>query len=165
MANWRKWQFTSPCPVYPRKQTPIGRVGMSAGGQSLPERGVAAMSAFAPIATELRTSRDVSNVPRPEVAVAAYSIKSLLPRDGTARVTLEVLLCGRRRYRFEVAIGRQSIQKCENWVRVRADRPLPPLLLLRILDEPGPTQGNDKSPNKAGSVRRPSWLPRLPHRN
>jgi len=30
MVNWRKWRFTSPCPVYPRKQTPIGRVGMSA---------------------------------------------------------------------------------------------------------------------------------------
>src|SRR5216684_2989852 len=34
MVNWRKWQFTSPGPAYPRKQTPIGRVGMSAGGQT-----------------------------------------------------------------------------------------------------------------------------------
>ncbi len=33
MVNWRKWRFTSPCSVYPRKQTPIGRVGMSAGCQ------------------------------------------------------------------------------------------------------------------------------------
>jgi hypothetical protein len=31
VVSWRKWQFTSPCLVYPRKQTPIGRVGMSAG--------------------------------------------------------------------------------------------------------------------------------------
>jgi hypothetical protein len=31
VVNWRKWQFTSPCLVCPRKQTPIGRVGMSAG--------------------------------------------------------------------------------------------------------------------------------------
>jgi hypothetical protein len=30
MVNWRKWRFTSPCPVYLRKQTSIGRVGMSA---------------------------------------------------------------------------------------------------------------------------------------
>ena len=31
MVDRRKWQFTSPCPVYPRKQTSSGRVGMSAG--------------------------------------------------------------------------------------------------------------------------------------
>lgn len=31
MFNWRKWRFASSCPVYPRKQTPIGRRRMSAG--------------------------------------------------------------------------------------------------------------------------------------
>ena len=34
MVNWWKWRFTSPCPVYLRKQTSIGRVGMSAGCQT-----------------------------------------------------------------------------------------------------------------------------------
>ena len=32
LVNWRKWRFTSPCPVDLRKQTPIGRVGMSVVG-------------------------------------------------------------------------------------------------------------------------------------
>ena len=86
-------------------------------------------------------------------------------RETGRRVIPEALLCGDHRSKSERAIGRQSIQKCENWVRVRADRPLPPSLLLRVLDEPGQLQGNDKSQHKAGSGGRTSWLPRLPHRS
>src|SRR5258707_6434101 len=74
------------------------------------------------------------------------------------RVTLEVLPCGGRRYRSEVAIGRQSIEKCENWVLVRADLLLPPSLALRFLDEPRQLQGRDKSQHKAGSGGGPSSL-------
>ena len=33
VVNWRRWRSTSPCPVYPGKQTPIGGVGISAGCQ------------------------------------------------------------------------------------------------------------------------------------
>ncbi len=43
VVNWRKWRLTSPCPVYPRKQTSNGRVGMSAGlptGDSSTSRGM-----------------------------------------------------------------------------------------------------------------------------
>src|SRR5258706_12722570 len=67
-------------------------------------------------------------------------------RETGRRVTLEVLLCGGHRYTTEAPIHRRAltVQKCENRVRVRADRPLPPLPLLRVLDEPGPTQGSDK---------------------
>ena len=39
-------------------------------------------------------------------------------RETRRRVTLVVLLCGGRRYRSEVAVGRQAIQKCENRARV-----------------------------------------------
>jgi hypothetical protein len=39
-------------------------------------------------------------------------------RETRRRVTLGVLLCGGRRYKSEVAVGRQAIQKCENRVRV-----------------------------------------------
>src|SRR5258708_18659072 len=60
-------------------------------GQSLPKWNVRVTSAFPLIATEERTSRDVSNVPTAELAVAAYS-----SRNGT-RVTLEILLCGDHR--------------------------------------------------------------------
>ncbi len=59
----------------------IGRfahhLGRSESGQSLPKCDVRDMSGFPSIATDERTSRDVSNVPTAEVAVAAYSIKSL----------------------------------------------------------------------------------------
>ena len=45
--------------------------------------------------------------------------RGLLDRRETRwRVTLVVRLCGGRRYRSEVAIGRQAIQKYENLVRV-----------------------------------------------
>jgi hypothetical protein len=60
--------------------------------------------------------RHVRLVPTAEVAVAAYSNRWC--RETRRRVTLEVLLCGGRRYRSEVAIGRQAIQKCENRVQV-----------------------------------------------
>ena len=83
------------------------------------------------------------------------------------RVTLEVPLCGGPRYTIEAVIRRRAspVQKCENQGRVRTNRPRPPLPLLRVPDEPGPTLGNDKRRDKAGSGGRPSWLPRLPHRN
>src|SRR5258708_40298930 len=50
-------------------------------------------------------------------------------------VILEVLLCGGRQYttgarRFAINLYAIRIQKCENRVRVRADRPLPPLPLF-----------------------------------
>src|SRR5258705_7542177 len=67
-------------------------------------------------------------------------------------VILEVLLCGGRQYttgarRFAINLYAIPIQKCENRVRVRADRPLPPLPLFCIRDEPGPTQGSDEPSN------------------
>ncbi len=59
---------------------------MSELGQSRPKRGVRAMSAIPPIATELRTSRHVSKVPKPEsytVTREAYSITaSARPSNG-----------------------------------------------------------------------------------
>src|SRR5260370_13218947 len=84
-----------------------------------------------------------------------------VPNSGSRRrgrrVTPEVLLCGGRRYTFESAIDRQSIQKCENWVRARADGPRLPSLLLHDLDGPGMMQGYDKRPKNAGSCGWPSW--------
>jgi hypothetical protein len=77
--------------------------------------------------------------------------RSLAPRE-RRRVTPGVLLSGGRRYGSKVA----AIQKCENWVRVRADQRVPLSLLLRALYEPGQLQGNDKSPDKAGSGGWPS---------
>src|SRR6202165_2859823 len=53
VVNWRKWRFTSPCPVYPRKQTSNGRVGMSAGlptGDSSTSRGM--ISSRRPVAPQ-----------------------------------------------------------------------------------------------------------------
>src|SRR5450631_1040046 len=124
-------------PVFPHKQTISGSVGMS---QTCHTHGSRGRGLLDQIAGAGETGR---------------------------RVTLEVLLCGGRRYTTEPAIHRRAppIQKCENRVRVRADGPLPPLPLLRFLDEPGPTQGSDKSKDYAGSGGRPSWPPRLPHRN
>ena len=81
-----------------------GIVAGSVLGHSLPKWDVRATSASPLIATEERTSRNVSNVPTAEVTVAAYSIKLLVPRNGNSRswnerrrVTLGVLLCGDRR--------------------------------------------------------------------
>ena len=83
---------------------------------------------------------------KPEVAVAAYSIKSLVPRDGTARHSGSPALRRPSIYNLKPrsAAARHPFRNAKIRVRVRANRPLPPLPLLRVLDEPGPTQGSDK---------------------
>jgi hypothetical protein len=62
------------------------------------------------------------------------------------RVIPVPLLCGDHRYTSsESATDRRGspIQKCENWVGVRAIGQLPHSLLLRVPVEPGPTRGSD----------------------
>src|SRR5262249_50141597 len=113
--------------------------------------------------------RTRSQMGQAEVAVCAIN---LCPRDGTRTeerhcVSLEVLLCADRQYIIGTATNpcMSPAQKCENRVRVLADRPLPPLRQLRVPNELEPTQGSDKRKDKAGFGGRPFWLQRLLHRN
>src|SRR5258706_11560005 len=58
-----------------------GRFSMSVAGQSLPKWDVRATSAFPLIATEGRTSRDVSNVPTSDIRQAVSSVWVLSQAD------------------------------------------------------------------------------------
>ena len=74
--------------------------------------------------------------PCPKSANSGSRSRGLLDRwcrETRRCVTLEVLLCGGRRYRSEVAIGRQAIQKCENRVQ-RARRRLRRSAISTTLD-------------------------------
>ena len=77
------------------------------------------MSALKRIPDSSQTLRHFRKVQTAEVAVAAYSIKSLAARE-VRRVIPEVLLYEDHRKTSEFAIGGglPSIQKCENRVRV-----------------------------------------------